>query len=998
MASRVSSPIFVGREVELDRVAVALDDAVQGRARLILIGGEAGVGKTRFVDEIVRRTHERGGRALIGGCVEFGGGSLPFVPITEALRSLTSGPRSAQVTELLGPRRTELGWLLPERGQAPEIERTYGVTGESAKWRLFEAFVAVLGRLAAAQPILFVVEDVHWADQSTLELLAYAARNSREGALILLMTFRSDELHRRHPLQPFLAEFQRARNAERLELARFDRAELWQQMSAIEGGPVDVDRFDQIHARSNGNAFYAEELLAMQLPNADLPTMLRDVVLARVAVLSEPTQELMRIAAAAGPRISSRILARVTGRDVSDLVPSLREAVERHLLVPGDADGEELFSFRHALVQEAVYQDLLPGERGRLHAQFAKALGEDRGVRESSNAAELAFHWYAAHDLPRALEASLLAAADAERMHAFADSLSLYERALELWDQVPDAEVRTGLDRIAVLERAAAASSPKRAVWLIREAIRLAKGTVDATRLGLLMAQLGQYAWNAGDGITALDACREAVRVVPAEPPTLARARVTASLGQILIIEMVPVEARAACQEAVAVARAVGAAAIESHALNSLGLTTVYLGRLDAGLAQLREALEIALRVGSVHDAARAYANIVDVLNHGGRFAEAASLAPEGFAYAEEHGLARPFGVPILCEAASALQRMGRWRDAAALVERAQRHEMAGTAEVFIQERLTLLDVGQGRHDVAARRLRGLRTLIERAVEAQWVAPVAEAAAELALWQGRPTEARREILEAFLRLPLQPAYISRVGVLFALGLRAEADIASLARARRDESELAESRAIGARYLAQIGSLRDLAVSGLPNFAREAEAWWSVCDAEFSRLDGASQPARWAATATAFGAIPMAYPRAYALWRSAEALLADSRARSAAAGPLREAYAIALELEAAPLGSEIEALSRRGRIDLGLSSAPMMEPSPLALTGLTPREREVLGLVATGMTNRQIAEALFISEGTAGVHVSNILAKLGVRGRTEAAAVAHRLDGGRSPVR
>ena len=342
---------------------------------------------------------------------------------------------------------------------------------------------------------------------------------------------------------------------------------------------------------------------------------------------------------------------------------------------------------------------------------------------------------------------------------------------------------------------------------------------------------------------------------------------------------------------------------------------------------------------------------------------------------------------------------MGRWVDAAALVERAQRHEVAGTAEIFIQERLTLLDVGQGRHDVAARRLGGLRTLIERAVEAQWVAPVAEAAAELALWQGRPTEARREILEAFLRLPLQPGYISRVGVLFALGLRAEADVATLARAGRDRSELAESRGIGARYLAQIGGLRDLAVSGLPSFAREAEAWWSACDAEFARLDGASQPARWAATADAFGAISMAYPRAYALWRSAESLLAGSRARSAAAGPLREAYAIALELEAAPLGSEIEALSRRSRIDLSLSSAPMPEPdSPLVLTGLTPREREVLGLVATGMTNRQIAEALFISEGTAGVHVSNILAKLGVHGRTEAAAVAHRLDVGQPPVR
>ena len=1002
VAGRVSSPIFVGRGLELDRMAVALDDAAGGRSQLLLVGGEAGVGKTRFVEEVVRRARERGGRTLVGGCVEFGGSGLPFLPITEALRSLTVGLEPAQVDDLLGPRRSELDWLLPERGQAPEAERGHGLTGDSAQWRLFDAFLGLLGQLAVDQPILLAVEDLHWADQSTLDLLAYLVRNGREAALVLLVTFRSDELHRRHPLQAFMAELQRTRSTERLELARFDRSELWQQVSHIRGGSIDVGLFDSIHARTDGNAFFAEELLAMEMPAGDLPNMLRDVVLARVAVLSEPARELLRMAAAAGPRISSRLLGRVAGREVPDLVPSLREAVERHILIPGDTEGEETFSFRHALVQEAVYRDLLPGERVRLHAGFAAALAEEAQNKDGRLAAALAFHWYAAHDLPRALEASIQAAADADRAHAFADALSLYERAIELWEQVPNADARTGLDRIAVLERAAraaAASMPSRSLSLIGEALRLAKDTVDDTRLGVLMAQFGRYAWNTGDGITALDACREAVRLVPAGSPTLARARVTANLGQILAIEMHEVEAKAVCEEAVAVSRAIGAEEIESHALNSLGVATVYLGDMDAGLAQLREALGIALRIGSVDDAARAYANLVDVQNHGGRFAEAADLAAEGFAYAESHGLARYFGVAILCEAASALERMGRWAGAAALVDRAQRDEVAGTSEIFIQERLTLLDVGQGRHDVAARRLGHLRTLIERAVEAQWVAPVAEAGAELALWEGRPMDARSEILEAFRRIPMEPGYISRVGVLFALGLRAEADISTLARARRDRDELAESRRIGERHLAGIGGLRDRAVAGLPSFAREAEAWSSACDAEFARLDGSSDSARWTSTADAFGAIPMAYPQAYALWRSAESLLAGTHARSAAAGPLREAHAITLDLGANPLRLEIEALAKRGRIDLSPSAAPAPElPSPLALVGLTSREREVLGLVASGMTNREIAQALFITEGTAGVHVSNILAKLGVRGRTEAAAVAHRLDLGQPPSR
>jgi DNA-binding CsgD family transcriptional regulator len=335
---------------------------------------------------------------------------------------------------------------------------------------------------------------------------------------------------------------------------------------------------------------------------------------------------------------------------------------------------------------------------------------------------------------------------------------------------------------------------------------------------------------------------------------------------------------------------------------------------------------------------------------------------------------------------------MGRWGDAAALIEQARRYEVPGLAEIFIEERLALLDVVQGRHGDAARRLERLRPLIERTVEAQWVAPLAEAAAELAIWKGRPLDARAEIRAAFRRLPTDtPGYVSRTGPLYALGLRAEADAVALARARRADGELEESRAIAERYLGAIRSLREVVAHGLPNFVSQAEAFWSTCQAESARLDGASDPGLWATAADAFGAIPMSYPRAYALWRQAEALLAKAAARSAAAGPLREAHAITVGLGAAPLRREIERLAVRGRLDLGVKPPePRKTPDALASLGLTTREREVLELVATGRTNRQIAAELFITEKTAGVHVSNILAKLDVHGRTEAAAVAHSL--------
>jgi ATP/maltotriose-dependent transcriptional regulator MalT len=488
-----------------------------------------------------------------------------------------------------------------------------------------------------------------------------------------------------------------------------------------------------------------------------------------------------------------------------------------------------------------------------------------------------------------------------------------------------------------------------------------------------------------------MEACREAVRLVP-ETPSLARARVTASLAQIMMNEMLFGDAQPFCEEAVSVARRVGAPEIESHALTTLGCCVLYLGDFEGGIRNLREGLAIGLRAESVEDAARAYANLVDVMNCSGHLAEAGQAAEEAFAFALAHGVARFFGVFGLCEGASALQRMGRWRDARALIERARRYEVPGTSELFVQERLVLLDVWQGRHRDAERRIERLRPAVEHTVEAQWVGPLAEAAAELQLWRGRPGDARAELDAAMQRLPVEePGLVSRIGPLLALALRTEADAAALARVRRAQPELEASRAIADRHLGVIRSVRDIVTRERPNFASQAGAFSAICEAESGRLDGVSDPEQWAAASEAFGAIPMAYQRGYALWRQAEALLLrKSVNRSAAAGPLREAHAIAVDLDAAPLREEIERLAMRGRLDLGVEPPKRPASDALVRFGLTTREREVLNLLASGRTNRQIADELFITSRTAGHHVSTILAKLGVQGRTEAAATAHRL--------
>jgi ATP/maltotriose-dependent transcriptional regulator MalT len=987
---RVSSPVFVGRRGELDTIMAALSAAADRHGTFLLIAGEAGVGKTRLVDEAVRTARAGGSLAAVGRCVELGVSGVPFAPIRTALRDLVAAA-SADGTAT-DDDKAPVDVLLPGLDSVALAGDRIGVGPDTSQARTFEACLDFLRHVAADRPLLLVIEDIHWADPSTLDLLRYLVQGVAESSVVLAATFRSDELHRRHPLQPFLGEIQRARSTERIDLQRFSEDEVAEQLTAILGEPANPALVDRVFSRSDGNAFYAEELVVADTSGEQLPPAMRDVLLARVAALSDPARELLGIVAAGGTHVSSAVIARVAGVEPAELDATLREAVDRHLVSPADEDGEEYLAFRHALVQEAVYGELLPGERSRLHARYGDVL--EAGHRAGDDASpELAYHWFAAHDLPRALAASVEAGRYAASSGAYGDAHRHYERALELWDRVPDAAERTGLDRIALLELAASTAAEgdtARAAALMREAVRSSAGMVDDTRAGLLKERYGRYAWLAGDGFTALEACRGAVRLVSDESATTARARVLASLGQILMVTLRVDEAKDVCERAVEAARAAGSLEIESHALDSLGVTNVYLGNLDAGLALLRDALEMAKRIGSVDEITRAQGNLVDVLSHSGRLAEAGEEALAAYATAKELGLGRASGVIDLAEGGMAFYRLGRWDRAGEMLERAWREAATGVPEIMVGQRLAMLDVSQGRYEVAASRIATARPLIERAVEAQLIAPLAEAAAELALWRRDPLAARAEIAAAFERVVGVPAYISRLGPILALGARAEADIAELARAQRDDVALAASRAVARGHLESMHRLREIAANDLPNFLSQADAWLAQCQAELARQEGSDDPAAWARCAAAFATIPMAYPRAYALWRGASATLAVSRDRTAAARDLGEARGIAADLGALPLLEQIDALARRAGIDLEAGDAAEPAPVPADNLGLTRREREILALIATGRSNRQIAEELFITEGTAGTHVSNILGKLGVRGRTEAAAVAYRL--------
>jgi DNA-binding CsgD family transcriptional regulator len=624
-------------------------------------------------------------------------------------------------------------------------------------------------------------------------------------------------------------------------------------------------------------------------------------------------------------------------------------------------------------------------------------LAERPGLAEPDRVAapaRLAYHWVRAHQPARALPAAVEAGLQSEAAYGFADAWQHFELALELWDQVDEADRHLQLDRAAVLQHAAdsayLAGDPARAIALTRAALAGVDAGRDPVRAGLLHGRLGEYLRATG-GEGAFAEYEAAVRLVPASPPLAERAQVLAAFGEALIGHGRYAASRALCEEAIAIAGRIGAQAEEGDARRALGVDLAFLGDLDAGVAQLREARRIAGAVGKVDEVARAFASLSGLLEAFGELRAASEVALEGAELAAAHGLGRWHGPFLTAMAARARFALGRWGEAEALLDRAAARvapELAA-ARVYIHTARGQLELARGRAEAAAGHLAVAREAYAQTVTQAWFAtPLFLATAELALLEGRLGDAGAAVAEGLAVAGVGPGFAAP---LCALGLRAAADRAERARAHRDDREAAEAGRVGAALAAELEArLAPGAADGaVPTPRTRAQA--VLCQAELARLGGGADPEPWAAAAAAWERLGESWPAAYARWREAEALLLGGLARERVAASLRAAHRTAAELGAAPLLGEVEALARRGRLGLADDAAPApAPPSPLDTLGLTAREREVLGLLALGRTNAQIAQMLFISPKTATVHVSNILGKLGVRNRVEAATIAHRL--------
>ncbi len=1009
MARTTEAGRFIGRSAELVRLDDALSAAVGGGGgRTVVIGGEAGIGKTWLLERFATAAKERGAHVLAGACLEVGGHGVPYAPFVEALRGLVRSVDPGRLPAVLGPDRRQLARLLPELGDRPADVSDQLEFDRNGQARLFELVLGIVERLARSSTVVLVIEDLQWADDATRDLLAFLVRNVRTSPTVCVISVRTDQLARRPRVLGFLAELERDASVERLELEAFGRDEM-AELAAARIGSASGKRFvDQLLDRSGGNPFYADQLLASTGRGGDgtLPPQLHDILLARVAVLPLRVQGVLRAAAAAGRRVDDDLLAVVLRLSDREVAAALRLAIAEGILVEVDGpDGLPVgYAFRHALLREVVYGVLLAGERVRLHAAFASALAERGSVGGLPvEASELAYLWDAARDYRRAVPCLVEAGGAAERAFAFADAARHYERALELWDRAGLAALPAGVDRVALLERAAECAvltgTYSHAVELGRTAIATleADPVHDPVRLGWLHDRLRWYLWEAGDLPAAAAAVEEALRLLPADPPSAARARALAQAAGLRMLAGELPEAARLAKEALGAARAADALGEEALALGIIGWCSAVLGDVDGGVAIFREGLAVAQRLDGPEGIALGYANLAALLDRVGRTEASLQVAYEGFEVIRRIGVIRTYGGVLMGHAAKALFDLGRWDEAIAAVDEGLDLDPAGRPAVWLHINRARLDTNQGRLEAAATHLAQAQTVAEAigladAYRAQLLAGLAE----LARAERRLDDVRHvaEIAISELRddRPPDPA----IGWLAANALRAEADQAESGRARRDAAVVE-----GAAHRAAVISAwldRAAAIAIGASDGRRA-AIDGLCRAELARLAGRRDPDAWREVATRWEVLGRPYPAAYGWYRQAEAILGVRGSWADAARALQVAASTCRRLGAAPLMAEIERLARHARVRLDgpepdVSAVPaataLPADSPWSDLGLTDREIEVLRLVAGGWSNRQIAADLFISPKTASVHVSNILGKFGVENRVEAAAVAHRL--------
>ena len=963
LVNRARGEAFVGRRDELAQLASAGAGAAgSGRGQMVVIAGDAGVGKSRLVYEFMDRASQDGWTTAAGGCVDVAAGALTYAALIEILRHLDRHLGRDVMAELAGAGTDDLAPLLP------------GASGgqPGAGGRLLEQMLDFLVRLGDVAPAVVVVEDLHWADSSTRDLIAFLARNIHAARMLLIVTYRADDLHRRHPLKSLLAELERS-DASWIRLTGLARRDVAELVATAADAAAEQD-VSLLLDRTGGNPFFIEELLAASAPAISLPEGLRDLLLARLHDLPDSTLAVLRPASVLGQGFTEDLLAAATGLPLPEIEDALRQAVDHNIL---RATAREL-RFRHDLMREAIYDDLLPAQRHRLHVAVAAAIEADETIIDPPGArwGVLALHWKSAGDGARALSASIQAAQWANLVGAPSEAADHLETALTLWEQTPPESHPDGTDRAALLEQAAdarfSAGQARRARALAVAATTELAASADVERVALAHLQVGTYSRIAGEAVASAEAFQRAVGLLADRPSSPAKAVVMARYAGFLMVGQRVRPGLVAVQTALELARCTGSRRVEGHAMCTKGVLLGEVGRLEESLQILRDSCEIAREVGHADDLARAFQNLTYIQLFAGLADEALAAADAGLQVVHRLGTMLSSGIGITEHQAEAVVRVGRWDDALALLDAFPYDALEGS---------TLVSFAAPRFDVFLRRgdldaaARTLAPTMERAAamdDAQFGANTRIRAAQLAIAAGHVDDARAHISAAL-------AICDRCDDMLYAPKACSVGISAEAACPAPNLDTVEA------LMARLSGIEAMAKSFGGQLLAEPAAFVAMARAEARELTGGPQPEAWQAAATAWDYCGDLYWAAVCRFKTADAMLRAKGDRSVAARIAAEALTAARSLGAAPLAANLELLNRRGRLAAG--SGP---DEPLRRLGLTEREAEVLDLLVEGRTNRQIGDALFISEKTASVHVTNLLRKLGVASRTEAAEMSRRL--------
>lgn len=1020
MTPQGTSPLFVGRDAELGLLRDHARAARSEGSAMLLLGGDAGVGKSRLLAEFTTRAG--GTRTLAGGCLELGVEGLPFAPFVAVLRQLLHESGHAAFDALASDGEQELARLLPELGRTP-VER------REARGRLFEQVLRLLQETAEPDGLTIVIEDLHWADSATRDLLVFLVRNLDRPGVQLLVSYRADDLHRGHQLRRLLPELQRLPSVTHLDLAPLNRADTARQAAAIRGTELDGDEADALYERSAGNPLFVESLAAhADLMGSWVPDRPRELLLSTLDRLGDAERLLLRMAAVgavSSDHIDHTLLAEVAALSEAGLDTALTAIVDANVLrVHGNG-----YRFRHSLLREAVHQDLLPGQHARLHLRFAEAMdARPELVPADRIAAEQAHHFHAAHELPRALSAAWWAAVRAKEALAYAEELRMLERVIELWDRVPDAAERVeGRSLARVLKRTAGAAfdsgADERAKDLCDAALtELAEhpvvpegddpgtapqpttGTSRARAHGtqvqraLLLRLRGRVRIQLADN-DGIDDLWAALDVHPPDDwgygfhlAIIARELMMRG-GRVPVGRLPPhvfshelvgrtddgtLTSTDLVRAALGRAAAAGDHCAEADALITLGSLDGNVDRFDEAMANFAKGIAIAKEAHEPALELRGICNQSSCMHEAGRLADALALTDAALRRAGETSLQHTMGAFVSLNRAEIYYELG---------ELAHAHEnvLQGLHWARSPVVRSFLRIVQGRIALAHGDLVTAKSVTDRIrrhgtlgfSHLQHSHSAATLAIDVHIANGEPAKATAVARTVDASVDVDVDVDLSVSYYWPL-------LVTMSRAL-----VAHRAADGPEAATELHQAIRKLVTRMPAYGSVQRARRSTVHALLAEVEGAAPVAVRAAWKTAVsGWDGSEYPLCIAEARLAAAAAASAAGDRAAAGPwLREAARAAKESGAEPLALRVADLARRTGLplDTETESAP-----PVAPAGLTPRETEVLRLLALGRTNAEIAVELFISAKTASVHVSNILGKLALPNRGAAAARAREL--------